>query len=140
MLQRLTYFSDRISGAIDVEALVGQAAARNRERDITGLLIADGDVFLQVLEGERAALSALFQTISRDPRHANVVLVDVEEIAASSFPNWGMGQLSDTTRARQLWSSAHGAFEPREMSARQIRDFVRSVSFELLGRQAAWTA
>ncbi|MGE0046776.1 MAG: BLUF domain-containing protein, partial [Hyphomonadaceae bacterium] len=82
MLNRLVYFSERLPECDDaaLEEIVALAAPRNRARDITGLLIADRRAFIQILEGPRTAVSLLFQDISRDARHRNVVLVEFTEI------------------------------------------------------------
>jgi hypothetical protein len=51
-------------------------------------------VFLQVLEGGRAAVNALYGAIVRDPRHRDVTLLDYAEVTERSFSGWRMGSVS----------------------------------------------
>ena len=66
---------------------------RNQERGITGFLCISGDVFIQVLEGGRDAISELFVKIASDPRHTTVRLLSYEEIPQRKFGGWSMGQV-----------------------------------------------
>ncbi|MGE0595833.1 MAG: BLUF domain-containing protein [Hyphomonadaceae bacterium] len=133
MLQRLIYCSDREDGG-DLAALLATAAHRNKGRGVTGLLIADARSFLQVLEGERATLAALFQTIARDPRHSRVTLVSVEDIRSQSYPAWGMSQIADVAKIAAMWwkTGAERPFDPHAMSAQEVQNFLRLASFELM--------
>jgi hypothetical protein len=49
---------------------------------------------LQVLEGGRSPVSALYNRIANDPRHHDVVLLSYEEIGERSFASWSMGQVN----------------------------------------------
>jgi len=98
MLVRLLYAS-RSESEID-DALVASILERsqkyNLEHGITGILCtySPGNVFLQVLEGGRAAVNALYGTILRDPRHRDVTLLDYAEITERRFAGWRMGSVS----------------------------------------------
>ena len=133
MLQRLIYFSERDRSCLDVRTLVREAADRNRRRGITGLLIADDRCFLQMLEGHRNAVSSLFQTISRDTRHRNIVLVDVEETDDLCSSDWTMGQMDDKRRIAETWRKIDfkRAFDPWSMTAEEIRTFFNMVMYDL---------
>lgn len=129
MLNRLVYFSER-DGACDdaaLEAIVAQSAARNRARDVTGLLIADKRAFIQILEGPRTAVSLLFQDISRDPRHRNVVLVEFSEIQQLSYPRWGMAHASDPDKLEAAWArvTRDRIWEPLKLNALQLRGLLK---------------
>lgn len=138
MLQRLIYFSARGAQDFDLDALVAASAERNRAVGVTGLLVADANAFLQVLEGPRDTVSALFQRISTDPRHERVTLSEVAEIAELAYPQWGMSGLHEAPRVAALWAQADSArpFDPWALRAQQIRDFLRLVTFDQL-RNAA---
>jgi len=98
MLVRLLYAS-RSAQEID-DALVASILERsqkyNLEHGITGILCtySQGNVFLQVLEGGRAAVNTLYGTIVRDPRHRDVTLLDYAEITERRFAGWRMGSVS----------------------------------------------
>ncbi len=95
MLVRLLYAS-RSAADID-DALLGAILERsgryNTEHGITGILCSypQGKVFLQALEGGRAAVNELYGSIVRDPRHLEVTLLDYTEITERRFSNWRMG-------------------------------------------------
>lgn len=96
MLVRLLYAS-RAAEALTPEAVDNILAASrkgNPALGITGLLCYSGDIFMQVLEGGRDAVSQLYNTISQDPRHRDVVLLDYEEITERRFAGWTMGQVN----------------------------------------------
>ena len=48
---------------------------------------------MQVLEGDRAALSELIAQIAADPRHDNVQVVVDHQVKMRRYPNWSMGIL-----------------------------------------------
>jgi hypothetical protein len=54
------------------------------------LLYASGS-FLQVLEGDEAAIDEVFARISADDRHHNIVVIARERVAARDFGAWSMG-------------------------------------------------
>lgn len=98
MLVRLLYAS-RATSAIDdalVASILERSQAYNQEHGITGLLCTSvpNGVFLQVLEGGRAAVNALYARIARDPRHRDVTLLDYAEIDERRFGGWRMGNVS----------------------------------------------
>ena len=98
MLVRLVYAS-RADRAIDdalVASILESSQRHNAEHGITGILCtySQGNVFLQVLEGGRAAVNALYAAIVRDPRHRDVTLLDYAEITERRFANWRMGSVN----------------------------------------------
>ena len=63
----------------------------NNERDgITGSLICREDIYLQLLEGPRTAVSSAYARIMRDNRHAEVVLLYAGDAQERLFPAWFM--------------------------------------------------
>ena len=98
MLVRLMYASRAIP-AVDMEelqAILRKSKANNPGEGITGVLCMcfDARVFIQVLEGGRSAVNALYNRITRDPRHHDVVLLSYEEIGERRFAGWAMGQVN----------------------------------------------
>ena len=80
-------------------ALLTQARAFNRERGITGLLVYRNREFMQLLEGERDEVLALYRHIENDPRHRQVHRIWDGPIAARSCQHWAMGCAEPTDRA-----------------------------------------
>jgi hypothetical protein len=95
MLVRLLYASRAVDIRPEaIEAILTQSRQHNPECGITGILCYGGGIFLQALEGGRAAVSELFGHIQRDPRHKDVVLLHYEEISERRFAGWTMGQVN----------------------------------------------
>lgn len=96
MLVRLLYAS-RAAQPHNTELLDSillQSHRHNPARGLTGILCYSGDLFIQVLEGSRSEVSALYNSIVKDSRHDNVELLHFEEITERRFANWTMGQVN----------------------------------------------
>jgi Sensors of blue-light using FAD len=96
MLVRLMYCS-RTTDVLPQDALsaiLNKSRSANPARGITGVLCYSGKIFLQVLEGGRMEVNALYNRISGDNRHHDVMLLLYEEIAERCFSHWSMGQVS----------------------------------------------
>ena len=96
MLVRLMYASRAAEGLKPeaLSAILKKSTTGNPKYGITGVLCFSGEVFLQVLEGGRSQVSALYNRIAADPRHREVVLLSYEEIAERRFAGWAMGQVN----------------------------------------------
>ena len=96
MLVRLMYAS-RAAEPVKPEtlnAILKKSTVNNPSVGVTGVLCFSGDIFLQVLEGGRSQVSALYNRIAQDPRHHDVELLSYEEIDERSFAGWSMGQVN----------------------------------------------
>ncbi len=94
MLVRLLYVSRAADGvtASMVDSILAQSRKNNPAAGITGLLCHSGNIFMQVLEGGRAAVNTAYARIVADPRHTDVQLLHYEEITERSFASWTMGK------------------------------------------------
>ncbi len=124
MLVRLIYAS-RAANASDQDQLatiLRQSKTRNLGLGITGLLCLSDGVFLQALEGGRAAVNALYNRIVADPRHSGVQLLCFEEIAERRFAGWSMGQvnLAQLNPALLLKYSETAALDPFALSGKVL--------------------
>ena len=70
--------------------IVTRSIVKNRKARITGLLIAYKGWFVQALEGPRAAVEALFDTVAADPRHHHALPLYQGEVEARLFEQWSM--------------------------------------------------
>jgi Sensors of blue-light using FAD len=75
----------------DLLKLLFDARAFNREHAITGLLLHHGGRFMQLLEGDRDQVQALYRRISSDARHREVVMEHEGPSRQRLFPDWTMG-------------------------------------------------
>ena len=76
------------------DSILEQSRARNPKLGITGILCFSEDVFIQVLEGGRDEVCELYNTIVRDERHRDVVVLHYEEVSERRFAGWTMGQVN----------------------------------------------
>jgi hypothetical protein len=91
MLTQFLYISTAPSlSRAAVEEIVETCAQNNPSRGITGLLLYNGRNFLQLLEGEADDVAALMALISVDPRHMGVSVLNRQEIAVRTCPDWAM--------------------------------------------------
>jgi hypothetical protein len=126
MLVRLLYAS-RTDSLIDetlVASILERSRAANLEHGITGILCSasPGKVFLQLIEGGRAEVNALYRNIVQDPRHADVTLLDYAEVTERRFASWRMGRvnLNRVNRGTVLRFSEKADFDPFTMSGASV--------------------
>lgn len=102
-----------------VEDMLRTARAKNRLRDITGLLVFDHRCFLQALEGDRQQLSDLYGSLVRDTRHQRLLLLQCVAVDERQFADWSMGFApADAARQRLLLRhTASSRFEPHRLTA-----------------------
>lgn len=94
MLVRLMYVSRAAYevSQTDLAAILKKSKASNLKLGVTGVLCLSDGLFLQVLEGGRSTVSALYNRIATDPRHCDVELLSFEEVSERSFAGWSMGR------------------------------------------------
>lgn len=126
-LTRLVYFStNRLPAgepvAIQLKQILASAIRNNNRVAITGGLVFNRNYFLQVLEGDRAAVTAVFAAISNDHRHSQVELVEMKAADARLFGAWSMGFSSTPELIRELWATfdIQGPFNPKVLTSDQI--------------------
>ena len=73
-----------------LDALVKQAAQNNAKNNITGMLVYNGELFMQLLEGKEEVVSDLLDEIAKDNRHTNVTIIRKKEIDKRECPDWSM--------------------------------------------------
>lgn len=77
-----------------VEQIFRESREHNVQHGITGILCVGEDIFLQAIEGGRAAVNELYTHIIRDERHSKVQLLHFEEISERRFGGWSMGKVN----------------------------------------------
>jgi Sensors of blue-light using FAD len=96
MLVRCLYASraTKVVGEGALDAILKQSRKNNPKRGITGMLCYANGVFVQVIEGGRAEVSALLTWIATDERNSGIQVLVFEEITERRFGNWTMGQVN----------------------------------------------
>jgi Sensors of blue-light using FAD len=113
--------------------LLSQSRKNNLPTDITGMLLYMEGCFFQVLEGEADQLEKLFDKISKDPRHHDLMKLILEPIETRSFINWSMGfqhitkeELTSITGLTDFLDRENNGFEGLEITrARKLIEFFR---------------
>lgn len=77
----------------DIKLLIEQSADANSHLNITGCIGIRRSEVVQVLEGPRGVVEALFRRIQSDPRHSGVTIMASSEIERRRFEGWGMKEL-----------------------------------------------
>ena len=97
-MHQLLYTSTSTQPALgdQLSNILLQSRRNNPANGLTGLLWTDGSRFLQVLEGERAAINDTLARIRKDPRHRAVVVLHEREVAERTFGHWSMALVSDS--------------------------------------------
>ena len=104
LLHNVVYCSQAGPGMDDaaVAKIIDISRRKNPEQGITGLLVFGSGIFFQWLEGPRDNVTHLMATIDSDPRHHNVVHLNVtDEVRERMFPDWDM-ELVTTTDIRDV--------------------------------------
>ncbi len=134
-LTRLVYYSQRNpSEKLDVQDLINVCQKNNNRQFLTGLLYFNGDHFLQVIEGGRVEVSALYHRIARDPRHSNIILLSCADVRERLFPNWSMGLhqgMDEKTRRIFLRYFSTDEVNPETVEVDSLLDVLQDVSAEL---------
>lgn len=122
MLVRLLYASHAVADATAelVHDIMQQSHAHNPRNGITGILCHSERVFMQVLEGGREPVNALYAKILHDPRHSDVILLHYEEINERRYAGWTMGQanLGKVNASTLLRFSTLPTLDPHAMSGK----------------------
>jgi hypothetical protein len=74
------------------DSILAQAKRNNERNGITGCIAFEGRRCVQIIEGPRPEVEALFERIRRDPRHSGVVELTRREVDALNFERWGMSR------------------------------------------------
>jgi hypothetical protein len=109
-------------GEAEVEDILVDARARNYHAGITGLLIHDGNRFLQYLEGEEDAVEDAFERIAGDDRHHAIVVLTRGPVESRQFPDWDMA-----------CKSTDGGISLTEAVAQMVRSCDDHIAAELVG-------
>lgn len=75
----------------ELSKLAETSSAKNKAKDLTGILLCDEGSVLQVLEGEQDSVEELYENIIADKRVTNPLVLIKRTIDQREFPEWSMG-------------------------------------------------
>ncbi len=95
-LRAIAYISEASAGlsAAGLDALVEDAARFNAVAGVTGVLLFDGERFLQYFEGPEDGIAAVHERILHARSHQAIVELNRGSVSERSFPYWGMRWLA----------------------------------------------
>ena len=96
MLEQFIYsstLSEEFSTDV-LEDILDKSRANNPKSELTGVLIFNGQHFIQILEGDATSIETLTKKIEQDPRHKDIIPLSKTDITERSFPDWSMAVLS----------------------------------------------
>jgi hypothetical protein len=133
MLCRLLYAS-RISVAAashlprTMEDILVVSGRLNRRDAITGLLLADGETFVQALEGPDALVVACYERILKDERHTPRLkhLTGIEE---RRFPRWSMCGLSLSAADNAILTAPDIGFNVGQAEAGALLQHLEGIAY-----------
>lgn len=120
----------------DFEEILEAAVAKNKNLEITGMMvIIDGHIF-QTIEGPEHNVLSLMDSIKNDSRHKNVRIINVDSIVIRDYPDWAMGYTSnwqgstlDDVKSLLLQLAEKSTFN--ENHAQSLKMLMRSLRPEL---------
>ena len=92
-MKRMIYCSQSVRDVTPDElvALLTVSRRNNESVGVSGMLLYCSQSFLQMLEGEPAAVHVTYDRIAADDRHNNVRLLLDADVPSRMFPDWSMG-------------------------------------------------
>lgn len=88
----------------DLYIILRKARKNNELKNITGLLVYSEMCFLQILEGEKEAVTELFHTLSKDDRHGDIKILHEGTIEEPVFPSWAMAYSAPSAKELATWA------------------------------------
>ncbi|WP_286075727.1 BLUF domain-containing protein [Stenotrophomonas sp. 59] len=91
--------------------LVEDAARFNKLAGVTGVLLHDGERFLQYIEGPPDGIDSVYERILQAGSHIDIIELGRGRLGQRQFPYWAMRSLPvDAAMLRQLSSSDWSGF------------------------------
>ncbi|WP_093367483.1 BLUF domain-containing protein [Psychroflexus sediminis] len=91
-LKFVSYMSSqsRIMSQESIEEFLFQVREKNKHLAITGILLLIQGKFVQYIEGPAEEIDKVYQSISKDKRHTDMILLDSGDLNERQFKNWSM--------------------------------------------------
>ena len=112
----------------NISALLLKSTTYNQANAITGCLLYYGDEFIQLIEGDQKAVQDLYQRISKDPRHTDILFLGENQIAERTFSDWNMAYLN---------SAQDNEFD-KPLFVRNMLTLSQMISGKTRGTKAFW--
>jgi hypothetical protein len=121
LVYRSIYRSGRIDNSLQaLRDIVKSSRRNNASLFITGYLMFDGSIFLQILEGLRADVITTFAKIETDPRHRDAVIMQSVAVEKRDFSEWDMGGVLRTVAIPALLSGVEAVEFAKALASQRV--------------------
>ena len=126
-ISRSTFNTSVVDGHIEpsVARILAKSRINNRKNKLVGVLYFGDGCFFQCLEGETAAVEALYAKLLHDPRHTDLKVLLRKSITKLSFTDWAMKYVPLEGQMKKLLAD-HGykSFDPYKFDAELIKQVI----------------
>ncbi len=108
--------------------IIRTSRKNNLHDRIGGVLFFGDGHFCQCLEGEKAPVEHLLETIERDPRHERMRIISSESVSHRLFDDWSMkyAVINDEIRAF-LRTYGYEQFDPYQFQPHQFNTLIHTL-------------
>jgi hypothetical protein len=137
MIKRIKYVSrfDKPHTEADIKEIGDQSRANNEKLGLTGMLMASGGLFYQVLEGPAEAVDEVYARIANDSRHTDLLLLSSEENIERLYPDWSMEVINldaaSNVRLFPLKALVKSVFEQTRLADNMMWAIERTIQHEM---------
>lgn len=123
----------------DIDKILVSARAKNLERRITGFLLFDGTMFMQLIEGPPREVEDLFESLRADTRHQKVQKIYGGDASVRLFSNFSMafahlaGEVDFSFGGSLTRQDARELVRTLRSNPNQIRTVIADSLLDLLG-------
>ncbi|WP_026302643.1 BLUF domain-containing protein [Psychroflexus tropicus] len=91
-LKFVSYMSSqsRVMSKKSIEEFLFQVREKNKLLTITGVLLLIQGKFVQYIEGPEEEITDVYESISNDHRHTDMILLDSGDLEERQFKDWSM--------------------------------------------------
>ncbi|MBU3027032.1 BLUF domain-containing protein [Zobellia galactanivorans] len=107
---------------VEIEKIITKWREYNKANSITGCLMTYKHKCIQILEGPKDAIKALYNTIESDNRHHNTSIFSENPIDERAFPEFTMAYLPITLEGKDK-----SGFQRLKMNIAILSDFTNPV-------------
>ena len=75
---------------LEITKILASSRRNNVKLDVTGALLFNTVFFAQVLEGPLSGVEKIFESIQRDIRHSDLIVLQSGHVPERNFPIWSM--------------------------------------------------
>jgi hypothetical protein len=129
-LIELSYVSEATNdmGILGLMNLLEDAVHKNKRNGITGVLFYDNRIFGQIIEGYPQHVEIIWKSISADPRHKEMQVLDINPLQKRRFSNWSMKFYGSDEISQYVPELKMGLRDANTTLPSEILTLMRSVS------------